>query len=256
MVTTLPENACAEALMDLLPFSVSLSDSCFGIWDFLIPAVQTVLQKSGSRMFLSCVVTWCSLSLSLALLAHSDGRDRNVSSDPPQMSNELPADLPGSPSTEPPLGPRLKSLIRVSDRESSVSRNKTLASGEQERPKHNLKHRLGRKPPHRFTNSSQSRVPPRCLQTTSIQRAFKYINTVLSCLIFAVGVVGNITLLRIIHQNKNMRNGPNALIASLALGDLIYITIDLPINVYKVSSYDPGRTGTPGDSRGIRFRTF
>ena len=31
-----------------------------------------------------------------------------------------------------------------------------------------------------------------------------------------------------------MRNGPNALIASLALGDLIYIAIDIPINVYKV----------------------
>ncbi|CAI5680705.1 unnamed protein product [Oreochromis niloticus] len=31
-----------------------------------------------------------------------------------------------------------------------------------------------------------------------------------------------------------MRNGPNALIASLALGDLIYIVIDIPINVYKL----------------------
>ncbi|XP_003978465.2 endothelin receptor type B-like isoform X1 [Takifugu rubripes] len=186
-------------------------------------------------MFLSCVVTWCSLSLSLSLLAHSDGRNRNVSSDPSQMSNELPADLPGSPSTDPSLGSRFKSLIRVSDRESSVSQetlNKTLASGEKERPKHNLKHRQERKP--RFNNSSQSRVLPSCLRTTSIQMTFKYINTVLSCLIFAVGVIGNITLLRIIHQNKNMRNGPNALIASLALGDLIYIAITLPINVYKL----------------------
>ncbi|KAG7232569.1 hypothetical protein INR49_008382 [Caranx melampygus] len=33
-----------------------------------------------------------------------------------------------------------------------------------------------------------------------------------------------------------MRNGPNALIASLALGDLIYIAIDIPINVYKKAS--------------------
>ncbi|KAJ8271830.1 hypothetical protein COCON_G00106890 [Conger conger] len=31
-----------------------------------------------------------------------------------------------------------------------------------------------------------------------------------------------------------MRNGPNALIASLALGDLIYIIIDIPVNVYKL----------------------
>ncbi|KAK6291625.1 hypothetical protein J4Q44_G00374090 [Coregonus suidteri] len=49
-----------------------------------------------------------------------------------------------------------------------------------------------------------------------------------------VGMVGNATLLRIIYLNKTMRNGPNALIASLALGDLIYITIDIPINVYKL----------------------
>uniref|UniRef100_A0A8C6TPL7 Endothelin-1 receptor n=1 Tax=Neogobius melanostomus TaxID=47308 RepID=A0A8C6TPL7_9GOBI len=75
---------------------------------------------------------------------------------------------------------------------------------------------------------------PSCTQETSIKTAFKYINTVLSCLIFAVGIVGNATLLRIICQNKSMRNGPNALIASLALGDLIYITIDVPINVYKL----------------------
>ncbi|KAM9718331.1 endothelin receptor type B-like [Menidia menidia] len=77
-------------------------------------------------------------------------------------------------------------------------------------------------------------LPPACLQTTSIKKAFKYINTVLSCLIFAVGVIGNATLLRIIYQNKTMRNGPNALIASLALGDLIYIAVDIPINVYKL----------------------
>nr|XP_015801569.2 endothelin receptor type B [Nothobranchius furzeri] len=101
-----------------------------------------------------------------------------------------------------------------------------------------LKHKHDRKPappsnssliPHRNTFS-----PPSCLQTTSIKIIFKYINTVLSCLIFAVGIIGNATLLRIIYQNKSMRNGPNALIASLALGDLVYIAIDIPINVYKL----------------------
>ncbi|KAJ8383193.1 hypothetical protein SKAU_G00039710 [Synaphobranchus kaupii] len=76
--------------------------------------------------------------------------------------------------------------------------------------------------------------PPQCTQATSIKWIFKYINTIISCLIFTVGIVGNATLLRIIYQNKCMRNGPNALIASLALGDLIYITIDIPINVYKL----------------------
>lgn len=74
----------------------------------------------------------------------------------------------------------------------------------------------------------------KCSQQTKIAETFKYINTVVSCAIFIVGMVGNATLLRIIYQNKCMRNGPNALIASLALGDLIYIVIDIPIIVYKV----------------------
>ncbi|KAM6949238.1 endothelin receptor type B-like [Aplochiton taeniatus] len=102
-----------------------------------------------------------------------------------------------------------------------------------------------RRKPHSSSSSSSSSnsssvvrvrpmAPPSCLQATSIKTAFKYINTALSCAIFVVGIVGNATLLRIIYQNKSMRNGPNALIASLALGDLIYVTIDIPINVYKL----------------------
>lgn len=78
--------------------------------------------------------------------------------------------------------------------------------------------------------------PPMCLVSTSIESHFKYINTIISMLVFVVGLVGNATLLRIIYQHKCMRNGPNALIASLALGDLIYIIIVIPINVYKVHS--------------------
>ncbi|XP_073498608.1 endothelin-1 receptor [Phyllobates terribilis] len=73
-----------------------------------------------------------------------------------------------------------------------------------------------------------------CPQRTKISHVFKYINTTLSCAIFIIGMVGNATLLRIIYQNKCMRNGPNALIASLALGDLIYIVIDIPIVVFKL----------------------
>lgn len=76
--------------------------------------------------------------------------------------------------------------------------------------------------------------PPMCLIPTSIEIPFKYINTAISTVVFVVGLVGNATLLRIIYQHKCMRNGPNALIASLALGDLIYIIIVIPINVYKV----------------------
>lgn len=178
-------------------------------------------------MFLSFFVIWCSLSLSL--LAHSDGRHSNASSvDPSQTRDELLAELLAFPSSDPPLGPRFDNLVRALDRESHVVQetvNKAPLSAQKKKPSCNkIVH--------------ESTAPP-CLQNTSIKTAFKYFNTVLSCLIFAVGVIGNITLLRIIHQYKGMRKGPNALIASLALGDLIYIAIDLPINVYKVNIQQP-----------------
>ncbi|KAI1898927.1 hypothetical protein AGOR_G00077430 [Albula goreensis] len=80
--------------------------------------------------------------------------------------------------------------------------------------------------------------PPMCVKPTEIKNAFKYVNTVVSCLIFVVGIIGNSTLLRIIYKNKCMRNGPNVLIASLALGDLLYILIAIPINVFKLLAED------------------
>ncbi|XP_030643929.1 endothelin receptor type Aa [Chanos chanos] len=91
----------------------------------------------------------------------------------------------------------------------------------------------GREPPPR-NGSPSKHIPPLCHNQTTIRTSFKYINTIISCVVFVVGMVGNATLLRIIYQHKCMRNGPNALIASLALGDLIYITIDIPISVYKL----------------------
>lgn len=84
------------------------------------------------------------------------------------------------------------------------------------------------------SNGTVVKKPPMCVHNTSISSYFKYINTIISITVFVVGLVGNITLLSIIYQNKCMRNGPNALIASLALGDLMYIFIDIPITVYKV----------------------
>ncbi|KAG8592354.1 hypothetical protein GDO81_000473 [Engystomops pustulosus] len=88
-------------------------------------------------------------------------------------------------------------------------------------------------------NSSQPSGRPNgsmimCPERFKINYVFKYINTTLSCAIFIIGMIGNATLLRIIYQNKCMRNGPNALIASLALGDLIYIVISIPIIVFKL----------------------
>uniref|UniRef100_A0A3Q3XIZ3 Endothelin receptor type B n=1 Tax=Mola mola TaxID=94237 RepID=A0A3Q3XIZ3_MOLML len=80
--------------------------------------------------------------------------------------------------------------------------------------------------------------PPMCLESAGIRDAFKYVNTVVSLVVFVVGIVGNSTLLKIIYVNKCMRSGPNILIASLALGDLIHIVIDIPINAYRLMAED------------------
>uniref|UniRef100_A0ACB8FJN3 Uncharacterized protein n=1 Tax=Sphaerodactylus townsendi TaxID=933632 RepID=A0ACB8FJN3_9SAUR len=81
-----------------------------------------------------------------------------------------------------------------------------------------------------------SRPPPLCPRRPEIKESFKYVNTLVACLVFVLGIIGNSTLLRIIYKNKCMRNGPNILIASLALGDLLHITIDIPINLYRLHS--------------------
>lgn len=83
-------------------------------------------------------------------------------------------------------------------------------------------------------NSPHIPFSPMCDRRSGMKQTFKYINTIISCMIFVVGIIGNSTLLRIIYKNKCMRNGPNVLIGSLALGDLLYILIAIPINVFKV----------------------
>ncbi|XP_056610141.1 endothelin receptor type B [Triplophysa dalaica] len=79
---------------------------------------------------------------------------------------------------------------------------------------------------------------PVCSGPVRIKDAFKYINSAVSCLVFVLGMVGNVTLLRIIREHRRMRSGPNILIASLALGDIFHIIIALPINVYKLLAVD------------------
>ncbi|XP_066542975.1 endothelin receptor type B [Hoplias malabaricus] len=79
---------------------------------------------------------------------------------------------------------------------------------------------------------------PVCRGPTRIKDVFKYISTIVSCFVFVSGIIGNVTLLRIIKTNKCMRTGPNVLISSLALGDIIHILIDLPINTYKLLAVD------------------
>lgn len=85
------------------------------------------------------------------------------------------------------------------------------------------------------TAGPNTRPHPMCLVSTGIRDTFKYISTVVSALVFIVGIVGNSALLRIIYENKCMRSGPNILIANLALGDLLHIVIDIPVNAYRVS---------------------
>uniref|UniRef100_A0A7N8X7M1 Endothelin receptor type B n=1 Tax=Mastacembelus armatus TaxID=205130 RepID=A0A7N8X7M1_9TELE len=80
--------------------------------------------------------------------------------------------------------------------------------------------------------------PPMCLESAGIRNTFKYVNTVVSVLVFVVGIVGNAALLKIIYANKCMRSGPNILIANLALGDLIHIVIDIPVNTYRLMAED------------------
>ncbi|XP_022625335.1 endothelin-1 receptor-like isoform X2 [Seriola dumerili] len=182
-------------------------------------------------MFTVLPVVWC------LVFASPVGCRGNFSSD------QMMSDLPDLLSTDPP---GVDYRIHTSDREPHLAQqtvNKPLSPLEHGlgKLKHSskLKHKHERNPPSSSSNSSLAvhkrlAPPPSCVQETSIKTAFKYINTVMSCVIFAVGIIGNATLLRIIYQNKSMRNGPNALIASLALGDLIYIAIDIPINVYKL----------------------
>lgn len=192
---------------------------------------------SVPEMFMLLLVIWCSLFIDPA------ASHKNMSSEPSQILDEMMANFPDFLVTDMPQVPMMDHLIQSSDSKPHLVQetlNKASSPVEKGKSKHKLKHKHERKP-HPSHPSNTSLVPdtwlaspPSCLQATSIKTAFKYINTVLSCVIFAVGIIGNATLLRIIYQNKSMRNGPNALIASLALGDLIYIAIDIPINVYKV----------------------
>lgn len=182
------------------------------------------------------IVACCSL-----VVTHA-ASDKNRSSEPSQISDGLTASFPDFPVTVVPQDTVVDHHIKSSDRKPHLARDslpKASSSVERAKPNHWLRHEDEKKNHLSHPNDSsdsQSTSVPRCQQTHTIgtSTAFKCINTVLSCLILVVGIVGNTTLLRIICQNKSMRNGPNALIASLALGDLIYITIDIPIHVYKV----------------------
>ncbi|XP_063318028.1 endothelin receptor type B-like [Pelmatolapia mariae] len=154
--------------------------------------------------FILLLIVWCLSFIDPAVCQH-------IPTSEPSFSNLVMSDLPGFHSTDQPLDPGLHHL-----------QYNAKKSG------HGKQHFQKLKQP--STNAS---TVVRCSINVKMKATFRYINAVLSCLIFIVGIIGNATLLRIISQNKSMRNGPNALIASLALGDLIYIAIVMPIHVYK-----------------------
>lgn len=196
-------------------------------------ALKDMDSAKGLRILL--LVAWCSLFFGPA------ASDKNTSLEASQILDGMMASFPDFPVTDVPQAVAMDHLIESSDRKPHLVQdtlNKASSAAEKGKSGRVLKHEH-----HQSHSSNSSSAPdthtssvPRCLQANTIQTspAFKCINTVLSCLILSVGIIGNATLLRIIYQNKSMRNGPNALIASLALGDLIHITIDIPINVYKV----------------------
>ncbi|XP_043954720.1 endothelin receptor type B-like isoform X2 [Gambusia affinis] len=177
--------------------------------------------KPGKTMFLSPLLVWCFLFVSHV------GGVRSFTPRPLQSEVTL-SELP---STSRPTNAETH-MWQETVNEPSVlldSEAENLKAENKLRAKHVRKLAS-------FHNSSHLKPPvrPKCTQEMSIRAIFKYINTAFSFLIFAVGIIGNVTLLRIICQNKSMRNGPNALIASLAMGDILYIVIDGPINVYKL----------------------
>lgn len=179
------------------------------------------------------------LVASCSLVVSPAASDRNTSLEPYEILDKVP-DIRV---TAVPQDAAMDHHIKSADKKQYHDNlEKTSSSVEKVKSNGLLKHEYERKDHRSSSNDSDTtsdrQSPPvlKCLQANSIKTSttFKCINTVLSCLILVVGIIGNTTLLRIIYQNKSMRNGPNALIASLALGDLIYITIDIPINVYKV----------------------
>ncbi|XP_014860780.1 PREDICTED: endothelin B receptor-like isoform X1 [Poecilia mexicana] len=196
----------------------------------MVPGVQDVdsakgvTVKPGTSMFLSLLLVWCFLFVS-----HVGGL-RSFTPQPLQSEVTL-SELP---STNHPTNAETHMSQETANKPSVLldSEAENLKAENSLRAKHDRKLASS-------NNSSQNpktKPPgrPKCTHEMSIRAIFKYINTAFSFLIFAVGIIGNVTLLRIICQHKNMRNRPNALIASLAMGDILYIVIDGPINVYKL----------------------
>ncbi|KAM9803591.1 endothelin receptor type B [Syngnathus typhle] len=90
----------------------------------------------------------------------------------------------------------------------------------------------------KYRSNISARPLPMCARSAEIPDSFKYLLTAVAIVIFMLGLVGNSILLKIIHSNKCMRSGADVLIASLALGDLLHIVVDVPVNTYRLMAKD------------------
>ncbi|XP_072770477.1 endothelin receptor type B-like [Nerophis lumbriciformis] len=73
-----------------------------------------------------------------------------------------------------------------------------------------------------------------CPRSTRVGDLFKYVTAVVFVVVFVLGMAGNSMLLRIIHKKTRPRSGASILIASLALGDLVHVVIDIPVSAYRL----------------------
>ncbi|XP_061734884.1 endothelin receptor type B-like [Nerophis ophidion] len=75
---------------------------------------------------------------------------------------------------------------------------------------------------------------PMCPRSTRLGEAFKYVTAAVFLVVFVLGTAGNWMLLRVIHKKTRPRSGASILIASLALGDLVHVVIDIPVSAYRL----------------------
>lgn len=75
--------------------------------------------------------------------------------------------------------------------------------------------------------------------------AFLYAIPTIYGIIILIGLIGNITLIKIFCTVKSMRNVPNLFISSLALGDLLLLVTCVPVDAsrYLADEWLFGRTG-------------
>jgi len=70
----------------------------------------------------------------------------------------------------------------------------------------------------------------------SVHLAVRCVMTSLYLLIVTVGLLGNITLLKIVITNSAMRSVPNIFISSLAAGDLLLLVTCVPVDAFRYFS--------------------